>query len=108
MAVSHKSPVSSGPRMNERSLVSSRPSPGEHATAEGSRPSVWLFAIPVLCCGGPAIVTALAAAGVVTLGVVGGVAGGVLLVVAIGLLRRHRRRATCCTAKRPIGGHEHD
>lgn len=96
MALSHKSPVINGSRTGERSSVSFKPSPAGHATREGRGPSVWFLAVPVLCCSGPAIFAALAAASAVTLGVVGGVTGAALLVAALGLFLQHRRRAACC------------
>jgi hypothetical protein len=59
-------------------------------------PSLALLILPILCCGGPAIVAALAAASAVTLGVVGGLLGGALLTVAGALWRRHRHRSVAC------------
>ncbi len=73
-------------------------SAGPARERSGLGPIVVLLALPVLCCGGPAIVAALAAASAATLGVVGGAIGAVLLAVALGLVVRHRRRASaCCT-----------
>jgi hypothetical protein len=73
-------------------------SPGTRAPDQEKGPgaALLLLALPVLCCGGPAIVAALAAASAATLGVVGGVVGAVLLAVALGLWVRHRRRGVCC------------
>jgi hypothetical protein len=55
-----------------------------------------LFALPLLCCGGPALFAALAAASAATLGAAGGIVGVVLLAVATGLVVRHRSRGRCC------------
>ncbi len=66
------------------------------AEEKGPGAALVLLVLPVLCCGGPLIFGALAAASAATLGVVGGILGAVLLAVAIGLIMRHRR-AACCT-----------
>jgi hypothetical protein len=62
----------------------------------GPRAGLLLLALPVLCCGGPAIVAGLAAASAVTLGVVGGVLGTVLAAVALGWWMHRRRASSCC------------
>jgi hypothetical protein len=100
MAVSHVTPPHASPRAGER--AHRELSPRTQALAEkpaekrGPGAALLLLALPVLCCGGPAIFAALAAASAATLGVVGGVFGAVLLPIALGLWVRHRRRAACC------------
>jgi len=96
MAVSHVTPQDANPRVGERAR--GQLGSDTHARAEKKGPGavLLLLVLPVLCCGGPAIVAALAAASVATLGLVGGIVGAVLLAVAIGLFVRHRRRGACC------------
>ncbi len=66
-----------------------------------SAPSGWgwlLVLVPMaICCGGPLLVGALAAASAATLGTVGGILGA-LLALAAGFWwhRRRRRGAACC------------
>lgn len=89
-------PPDAGPRAAEP--PHGEPSPRTQAPDEKKGPGagLLLLALPVLCCGGPLIVGALAAAGAATLGAVGGAVGAVILAVAIGLFVRRRRRAACC------------
>lgn len=71
------------------------------AERRGPGATLALLALPILCCGGPAIIGALGAASAATLGVVGAVIGGILMAVAIVLWVRHRhRRAACCPPTR--------
>lgn len=63
---------------------------------KGPRAGLLLLVLPVLCCGGPAIVAGLAAASAVTLGVLGGVLGAVLTAAALGWWMHRRRRASAC------------
>lgn len=101
MAVSDVTPSDASPRTGER--AHGEPSPRTHSPVEEKGPgaALLLLALPVLCCGGPAVVAALATAGVATRGVVGGMIGAVLLAVAFGLfLRRRRHRACCATAQK--------
>ena len=92
MAVSHATPPQASPRTGA--------GPGARAPEgrKGPGAALLLLVLPVLCCGGPLIFAALAAAGAATLGVVGGVIGAVLLAVAVGLFMRHRHRAAACCA----------
>ena len=92
MAVSHATPPQASPRAGA--------GPGARAPEERKGgAALFLLAIPmVLCCGGPLIFAALAAASAATLGVVGGVIGAVLLAVGLGLFVRHCRRAAACCA----------
>ncbi|MDA8360175.1 MAG: hypothetical protein M0Z95_28625 [Actinomycetota bacterium] len=69
------------------------------AEKRGPGATLLLLVLPVLCCGGPAIFAALAAASAATLGLVGGIIGTILLAVAIGLFVRRRRRAVCCAER---------
>ncbi len=62
------------------------------AERKGPGAIVWLLALPVLCCAGPAILAVVAAAGAATLGLAGGVLGALLAVVALGWWLRRRRR----------------
>ncbi|SRR5579875_2328449 len=96
MAVSHVTPPDARPRGGERPPGGRRPGPQASAEKKGPGATLWLLALPVLCCGGPAIFAALAAASAATLGVVGGIIGAILLAVGVGLFLRHRRRAACC------------
>ena len=90
MAVSHATSPASGPRPGT--------GPGTRAPEERKGPgaSLLLLVLPVLCCGGPFIFGALAAASAATLGVVGGVIGAILLAIAVGLWMRHRHRVVAC------------
>jgi hypothetical protein len=63
---------------------------------KGLGPTLALLILPILCCGGPAIVATLAAVSAVTLGVAGGLLGAALLMVAGALWRRHRPRSGAC------------
>jgi hypothetical protein len=77
------------------------PEGGGPSERKGSGAGLALLALPILCCGGPAIVAALGAASVATLGVVGGVVGGFLVAFAVVLwVRHHRRRVACCPPMR--------
>lgn len=80
--------------------------PEEIPERKGLGPGLALLALPVLCCGGPAIVAALGAASAATLGVVGSVLGGVLVAVAIALWARHHHRAAFCPPAREVSSHE--
>ena len=69
---------------------------------EGSTPpepkgnwSFLLLLLPVLCCGGPFLVLALAAAGTATIGVTAGIVVALVAAAALILVRR-RRAANCC------------
>ncbi len=56
-----------------------------------------LFLLPVLCCGGPFIIAALATAGALAKGVVIGVLVGVIGAVALVVFRRRSRsQGACC------------
>lgn len=71
------------------------PAPGER---KGPGVALLLLLLPVLCCGGPAIFAALAAASAATLGAVGAVVGAGFLALGLGVVLRHRRHAlSCCT-----------
>jgi hypothetical protein len=83
------------PRTAPRARRPGDKSAAKSADKKGPGASLLLLVLPVLCCGGPAVVAALAAASAATLGVVGGIVGSVLLAVAIGLIVRHRRRGAC-------------
>jgi len=96
MAVSHVRPTDARQRAGERARGELNPHTQTPAEKKGPGPALLLLVLPVLCCGGPAIVATLAAASAATLGVVGGIVGAVLLAVAIGLFVRHRRRGACC------------
>ncbi len=96
MAVSHVTPPDASPRAGERAHGELSPRAQAPAEKKGPGAALLLLVFPVLCCGGPAIFAALAAASVATLGVLGGIIGAVLLAVALGLFVRHRRRAACC------------
>lgn len=77
------------------------PGSGKRPRAEqrkGPGAAVLLLALPLLCCGGPAIVAALAAASTAVLGAVGSVAAGFLVALAISLRSRRRRRPSACCA----------
>jgi hypothetical protein len=100
MAVSNVTPPDASPRASERPHGELSPRTRASAENKGSGAALLLLALPVLCCGGPAIFAALAAASAATLGVVGGIIGAVLLAVALGLFLRHRGRATCCAPAR--------
>jgi hypothetical protein len=78
-----------------------RPSPAAHEAEE--KKSGWLFLalLPMaLCCGGPVLLGALAAASAATLGTIGGVLGGVLILglLAWWLHRRHLASPCCSPA----------
>ena len=74
---------------------------GRPAGRKGPGAGLALLALPILCCGGPAIVGALGAASAATLGMVGGVVGGVLVAVAVVLsVRLRHRQAACCPPPR--------
>jgi len=95
MALSH----ATSPQTDGRPVAGAAgPRPEER---KGPGGALWLLVLPVLCCGGPAIVAALAAASAATLGVVGGVIGALLLAVALGLVVRHRRRTSACCSPAP-------
>ena len=96
MAVFHVTPPDASPPVSERAYGTLRPRTQAPAEKKGPGATLLLLALPVLCCGGPAIFAALAAASAATLGVVGGIIGAILLAVALGLFMRHRRRGACC------------
>jgi len=96
MAVSHVTPPNASPRAGESAHGELSPRTQTSAEKKGPGASLLLLLVPLLCCGGPAIVAALAAASAATLGAVGAVVGAVLLAVAIGLFVRRRRRGVCC------------
>jgi hypothetical protein len=102
MALSAMTPVGGSPSAGGRPPggPSSHPQRPSHtqrpAETKGPGAVVLLFALPLLCCGGPALFAALAAASAATLGAVGGIVGVVLLAVATGLVVRHRSRGRCC------------
>ena len=94
MAVSYPTPPAAG-----LSSPGTRAGSGTDVPEERKGPgaSLLLLALPVLCCGGPFIFGALAAASAATLGVVGGVIGAFLVAIAAGLwVRRRHRVAACC------------
>jgi len=92
------SPAAS-PQTDGRPMVGAADRAPEERKGPGA--ALWLLVLPVLCCGGPAIVATLAAAGAATLGVAGGVIGALLLAVALGLVVRHRRRTSACCSPAP-------
>lgn len=89
-------PRATSPSAGTRAYGELERRPPGPAEKKGPGAALLVLVLPVLCCGGPAIVAALAAASAATLGLVGGIIGAVLLAVAIGLFMRHRRRAACC------------
>jgi hypothetical protein len=62
---------------------------------KGSHWSFLLLLLPVLCCGGPFLILALAAAGTMALGVTAGIVAALIAIVALVIIRR-RRGANCC------------
>ena len=96
MAVTHATPPDANQRAGERRPEELSPRGQAPAEKKGPGAALLLLVLPVLCCGGPAIFVALAAASAATLGAVGGIIGAFLLAVALGLFLRHRRRAACC------------
>jgi Flp pilus assembly protein TadB len=54
-----------------------------------------VLALPVLCCAGPVLVAALAAASAAVLGLVAGLVGVALAALAAALVLRRRRREGC-------------
>ena len=96
MAVSHMTPPDASPPAGARADGALSQRPQAPAEKKGPGVALLLLVLPVLCCGGPVIFGALAAASAATLGVVGGIIGAILLAVALGLFMRHRRRAACC------------
>jgi hypothetical protein len=64
----------------------------------GPGAAILLVLAPLLCCGSPLLLGALATAGAATLGTVGGVVAGLIAVTAAGFWLRRRRRAgaACC------------
>lgn len=93
-----------GPMHENGSLVQSEQAglhPQGHLGTERRPGFGWiLLALPILlCCGGPLVVGALAAASAATLGAVGGVVGAVLLgTAAAWWVHRRHRVGTCCPA----------
>src|SRR5579875_2317239 len=86
-------PVSDSHPASERRL----PGPGEaccRPAGEGSGvgPGWLVLLLPLACCGGPALVGALAAAGAATWGVLGGLVALVFGVVGVVLVRRRAAR----------------
>lgn len=78
-----------------------RSEPGPAQAVEEKRgpgAAILLVLVPLLCCGGPLLLGALATAGTATLGTVGGVAAGLIALATVGLWLRRRRRAgaACC------------
>ncbi len=63
--------------------------------AGGQRPALgglWLLLVPLACCGGPLLITSLAAAGALAWGALG-LGAGVLAAVTVLVIRRSRGRA---------------
>ena len=63
--------------------------------AGGQRPALgglWLLLVPLACCGGPLLITSLAAAGALAWGALG-LGAGVLVAVTVLVIRRRRGRA---------------
>jgi hypothetical protein len=56
---------------------------------------LWLLLVPLACCGGPLLIAALAAAGVLAWGALG-TGAGVLAAVAVLVIRRRRRSSRAC------------
>lgn len=76
-----------------------RPGPAQpDQQKRGPGAALLLVLAPLLCCGGPLLIGALATAGATTLGTVGGVIAGLIAVAAVGVWLRRRRRtgAACC------------
>jgi hypothetical protein len=67
-------------------------------TGAGERPGLgglWLLLVPLACCGGPLLITALAAAGALAWGAAG-LGTGVLAAVTVLVIRRSRRGSRAC------------
>lgn len=74
------------------------------ATRDDRGGFTWLlFLLPIICCGGPFIVAALAAAGALAWGGIG-VGVGVAVAVALTVWARRRRTARCCALPDPALG----
>jgi len=92
------------PATSPRASAHRHTGPGTLVPEERKGPGAWLLllVLPVLCCGGPLIIGALAAASAAALGVLGGVIGAILVAIAVGLWMRHRHRvAACCGPASP-------
>jgi hypothetical protein len=64
----------------------------------GPGAAILLVLAPLLCCGGPLLLGALATAGAAALGTAGAVLAGLIAMATVGFWLRRRRRAgaACC------------
>jgi len=72
------------------------PRPGGRGSERSGLGGLWLLLAPVACCGGPFLIAALAAAGVLAWAGLGLAAAVLVAVTAVVLIRRRRRSQACC------------
>jgi hypothetical protein len=84
-------PIAAGPARSE----SVRPTPASPppTQARAGLSGLWLLLVPMVCCGGPLLIGALAAAGALAWG---GLGLGLVVIAAAVVLVQRRRRRPCC------------
>ncbi len=71
------------------------PRPGSRGPERPGLGGLWLLLAPVACCGGPFLIAALAAAGILAWAGLGLAAAALVAMTAVVLIRRRRRSQAC-------------